>query len=588
MARKSAKAAGKAGSTATIFKDVSGTEDPRLKKLSQRQESPKSEETITSSSETSSPFGDDPYSQPFPINHIFATQDFLNEHLDFAKGSQILLFLFLAQLIYNSKQEFLPLYLEKVVMNYTGVLVGTVFTYNLTWKKHLQGTADKPSVPEFNVLYSIVITNLFCLRYGFNVIENLSYNYFTIGTLPIAVKGFSSLVFYFLYAEDDDIAGYIRRLIAFTMFNMALEYVNQGDEDEENIISKEVQKHEDVDFDLVEVDDGTIKSGFNKTLSKAEVQVIVFTLVNLIFNLKIEDVNLTILQKLLVSVIASSILTYPVFKINKLFSAPVFAGIFYFFTNYQLEPILKQNSITWILDVILQEKNFKFFGLWALILITNILVVFSLNIEFNLRRKIWHFVILLTILPGLIFNKSFTILALFGLLIILILTEIIRANKISFIGRFIHDQLYKFQDFKDLKGPLNVSYIYLVIGVVSPIVLYDLCNGTTDELNLKQTIGLVSLGVSDSFASIIGQHFGKHKIFDGHKTVEGSVAFFISSMGAYYAIDKYLNLNQINWEVLFVTNVVISIFEGTTTLNDNLFVPIFQYVVWDVLDNTVR
>ncbi|EGV66467.1 dolichol kinase [Yamadazyma tenuis] len=574
--RKSASSKGPV-SVAERFKESDGLADPRLSKVAETQASPtpKAEENPELSS--INPFGDDPYTQPFPFNHIYATQDFLNEHLDYRKGVQILLVGFLLQSTYNFSYDLVWEYLERIAMNFSGVAIGLVFTHNLKMKKYLGGTGDKPTLPEFNLLFAVLIPVLFSLKFEFNLIENLTYNYFTVENLPIVVRGFSGLVYYFLYSESDDYAEYTKKLVTFTILNIALEYINQGSE--EHVISKEVQK-QDVDYDLVEVDDNKVISGLNRSLSRTEVQMILVILINLIFNLDTDDINLIIFQKLVVSLIVGLFLAYPVYLFNKTASIPVFAGVFYYLTNYQLEPILKSNSVLWVWEVVQQAPNFQFFSVWAVILLVNIFFVFNVNIEFNLRRKLWHFVILGTILPGLVVNRDFTVLALLGSLIIMVVLEVVRTNKITIIGEVLYNKLYQFQDFKDLKGPFNLSYIYLLAGITTPVIL----SGFHEQSSIKQYVGLIALGVGDSFASIVGKAVGTHKIFDSNKTVEGSAAFFVSIFATIYAVNYYLELPALDLEVVFVVTFLSSVFEGVTDLNDNLFVPIITYLVWNLLE----
>lgn len=79
-----------------------------------------------------------------------------------------------------------------------------------------------------------------------------------------------------------------------------------------------------------------------------------------------------------------------------------------------------------------------------------------------------------------------------------------------------HKTLSVFQDTKDLQGPLNLSYIYLLAGVTIPIVYDYLVN--KDTVTIIRYSGLITLGVGDTFASVIGKKFGTFK-WNGQQTI---------------------------------------------------------------------
>lgn len=581
------KSAGR--STASMFRDVDGiSTQPQPQSASTESEPISGDKTPTETEtdQVQSPDKyDDPYSHPFPFNVIYATQDFLNDHLDFGKSIQLLILIYLVQLLYLAHYELVWKYLERTAMNYTGVLIGMGFSYNLRWRKYLMGRGEKPLLPEFNLIHAVLIPNLYCLKFECNLIENLCFNYFVVENIPIFAKALSATAYFTLYGDTEQFQLFLQKMGLFILLSYALNYINEGDE--EHLISKEVE-NQDIDYKLVQEDGKIIKSGFNTSLSKTEIHLILVTVVNLVFNLNTDNINIIIFQKLVISLILGLIFSYPVFKLNKLLSLLVCGGVFYYFTSRQLLPVLKEDPIFWLILLIKQPENTKLFSAWIGILSVSILIIFNINLEFNLRRKIWHFLILGTVLPSVIINKSFTILGLLGGLIVLIIVEVIRVNKITFLGQFIYDQLYKFQDFKDLKGPLNLSYIYLLIGIGFPLIIQELVNPAPAPNDIKQFIGLISLGIGDAVASIIGKRFGRIKYFGSNKTVEGSLGFFVTNLAGLYYLSDYLKLPAMDFEVLFVTNFLATIFEGVTTMNDNLFLPLMIYIIWEVLGKVVE
>lgn len=64
-----------------------------------------------------------------------------------------------------------------------------------------------------------------------------------------------------------------------------------------------------------------------------------------------------------------------------------------------------------------------------------------------------------------------------------------------------------FIDEKDSSSKLILSHIYLLVGLSLPLWISDI-----NTFNLCQLSGLITVGIGDSFASLIGSRFGKHKL----------------------------------------------------------------------------
>ena len=80
------------------------------------------------------------------------------------------------------------------------------------------------------------------------------------------------------------------------------------------------------------------------------------------------------------------------------------------------------------------------------------------------------------------------------------------------------------------------------------------------------------VSVSDTFAAIIGKAFGKHRF--GEKSVEGSIAFFLASLGIVAVVPE---LNIFIGLVMAITATVTEAFMvriGNYKIDDNLSIPI--------------
>ena len=85
---------------------------------------------------------------------------------------------------------------------------------------------------------------------------------------------------------------------------------------------------------------------------------------------------------------------------------------------------------------------------------------------------------------------------------------------------------------------------------------------------------LFIVSISDTCAAIYGQKYGKIKLFY-NKTLEGSYAFFISSIFLMYFLLTFGVVN-INLIFLFIISLTATIVESLTpTKLDNMSVPIF-------------
>ena len=149
-------------------------------------------------------------------------------------------------------------------------------------------------------------------------------------------------------------------------------------------------------------------------------------------------------------------------------------------------------------------------------------------------------------------------------------------------------------DYRD-NGKLVLTPIYLVFGLSAPI-WFDLMR--FGEIKLSSFAGLASVGIGDSFASIVGKKYGRSRIFRDGKSVEGKrfekireyqidiqnenfwtikgmLANFFSQLifmsMASLLIGQELSTNMI--PALFLTAAI----ESTTDQIDNLILPLLQY-----------
>ena len=514
----------------------------------------------------------------FPFKYVYMLQDFLNEYLEFTMFVQLLAFGYIGQILYHSRDK-LDKFMENLPIigfNMAGVFIGIAASYSRTQE------GVKRKLPEFNYIYSVVLPILVGILHPSDYfLVNLSLNYFIIDKLYPAYRLVCSVVFYEMYNESKYITTleFLRIAVMHFLITWVLNYINEGK------LKNAVTNEEDT---LVK------DSDYNKSLSKAEIQLIALILTNALQNIDLvgDFLPLVIFQKLFVALVCASLFCYPlIVRVPSFITLVVFCGVFYVLTNIQLQPFLGDNAVVWLYQYIKDDEvKLTLIQVWIGALLVTIPAVFYFveSMSLNLRRKLWHFLILIILLLDhriLIDEVEFALISLLGSIVLFLVVEIVRYNQLTPIGEYLFSSLIKFQDFKDLKGPLNLSYIYLLVGITIPI-LYD---ATSGSVTLVRYMGIIALGMGDSMASIVGKKYGSVKWRGGNKSVQGTFTFFSVNFLAFYVVDTYLTANNssytpvASWENLFVANLIAAILEGSSDLNDNFFIPIILPISYELL-----
>ena len=151
-----------------------------------------------------------------------------------------------------------------------------------------------------------------------------------------------------------------------------------------------------------------------------------------------------------------------------------------------------------------------------------------LKIPDELFRKILHFILLGIYFPFLFAFRTWWISAGFAVILIVLLYPVLTlAGRIPAFSAFITERK---------KGEIRSSMI-LALSVV--VVSITVCWGIFGDKMLVLAC-VYAWGVGDAFAALVGKRFGRHKIrmrfADCRKSVEGSVAMFLTSAAAVCAV----------------------------------------------------
>ena len=151
-----------------------------------------------------------------------------------------------------------------------------------------------------------------------------------------------------------------------------------------------------------------------------------------------------------------------------------------------------------------------------------------LKLPDELFRKILHFIVLGAYVPFAFAFDKWWVSAGFAASLIIILYPILHfANRIPAFSSFVNERK---------KGEFKSSMI-LAVGMIALSI--SICWGIFGDRYLVLAC-VYAWGVGDAFAALVGKRFGKHKIkwklADNHKSVEGSLAMFISSAVAVFTV----------------------------------------------------
>ena len=168
-------------------------------------------------------------------------------------------------------------------------------------------------------------------------------------------------------------------------------------------------------------------------------------------------------------------------------------------------------------------------GVYIISMASVMLIVRKLfKVPDELFRKILHFILLGAYIPFLFLFQTWWIAAVFAATLVIVLYPIlILAGRIPAFSSFVNERK---------KGEFKSSMI-LALGMM--VLSICICWGLFGDRYLVLA-SIYAWGVGDAFAALIGKKFGKHKIYwkfaDSHKSIEGSLAMFMSSTISVFTI----------------------------------------------------
>ncbi|CAK7232273.1 dolichol kinase [Sporothrix bragantina] len=188
-------------------------------------------------------------------------------------------------------------------------------------------------------------------------------------------------------------------------------------------------------------------------------------------------------------------------------------------------------------------------GYWVVVLVFGLAVVLTLSpvYEVDTRRKVFHFMMVAMLLPATFVDPTYVALALSLVLAVFLLLDMLRASQLPPLSRPIASFLTPYVDGRDLRGPVVISHIFLLIGCAIPlwlslaalprVPLTMLIQPPAEGIkciegwevpsrDISMVAGVICVGLGDAAASLIGRRWGRRKwLWGGGKSLEGSFAF---------------------------------------------------------------
>lgn len=246
------------------------------------------------------------------------------------------------------------------------------------------------------------------------------------------------------------------------------------------------------------------------------------------------------------------------------------------------------------------------FVYWASVLTIGIATVQSLSkrVETDTRRKIFHGTMVAMLVPTAFIDPPFLSLGLILVLAVFLLLELFRAGQLRPLSKPLALFLSPYVDGRDLRGPIVVSHIFLLIGCAIPFWLASAgieplpsdppwTGWEAASRDVSMLSGVICVGLGDAAASRVGRRFGRHKWpWEGGKSLEGSAAFAVAvSLGlvASKAWLVYGGWSQTyddgdswvtTWGKAGIASLGASFMEAVLTgCNDNVVVPVILWLL---------
>lgn len=243
---------------------------------------------------------------------------------------------------------------------------------------------------------------------------------------------------------------------------------------------------------------------------------------------------------------------------------------------------IEQHPVLWIL-LYLMDQPVQRLGLcvyWVFVIGLFSFLLHRMTVKEQMERimirKGFHIMAVVMFVPAVALQADFLRISFALALGVFILVEAIRVWRIPPLGEKIHIFLKSFTDSRD-SDILIISHFSLLLGCAVPVWL---STTTSKDRQLAAYAGILSLGIGDTVASVVGFNFGSMQLNRwSKKTWEGTIAGILSLIVASallsYVPPTFSWASQIGSIAIAATGA--GLVEAFTSQLDNAFVPLIYY-----------
>uniref|UniRef100_A0ACD6A564 Uncharacterized protein n=1 Tax=Avena sativa TaxID=4498 RepID=A0ACD6A564_AVESA len=244
---------------------------------------------------------------------------------------------------------------------------------------------------------------------------------------------------------------------------------------------------------------------------------------------------------------------------------------------------LAVHPFVWVLHYMFinSHERLALCAYWICVIYVSIRRLYSISkentMERILLRKYYHLVAVLIFSPAVMFQPAFLDLAFGAAFAVFLILEMIRVWEVYPLGHTVHKFMNAFTDHRDSEI-LIISHFSLLLGCALPKWM---SSGFNDR-PLAPFAGILSLGIGDTMASMIGYKYGVLRWSKtGKKTIEGTAAGITSVLAACSILVSLLaSSGYILSQHLLSLSVAVTLsllLEAYTTQLDNAFIPLVFY-----------
>lgn len=197
------------------------------------------------------------------------------------------------------------------------------------------------------------------------------------------------------------------------------------------------------------------------------------------------------------------------------------------------------------------------------------LVLESTGLSVVIRRKWFHAVAVVLFFPITVLFPQLMSLSYAIALCVLAVLEDLRRDLPALQSFYL-----SFIDPTKDNPELILSHIFLILGCAIPLWIAEWTSTTEVTKSLLSQWGILCLGIGDAAGAVIGSMYGKRHWGQNRRTIEGSLAMWISVtvIGATLTpADGYF--------ALFAASTIATLMEAFTLQMDNLVLPIIGSTV---------